>query len=159
MAHRTNQYAPAETVKAALADQLDCYRRLAMLSKEQSQHVFAADTEKLLTVLARREALTSDAAELEGTLGPIKSNWPQSAAAWSDENRSAVETMFRECRQLLGELTRRDERDAASLRANLALASNARLRADADSRVVRKINQRYAASAYHASPKKFDKSS
>ena len=144
---------------AALSLQLDCYRQLLPLSRAQSEHIGSRETDKLLQVLTRREALTLAAAEAEEALGPIKRDWPESAAGWTAAEREAAGALFRQCRDLLGEITRQDELDAAALRACLALTANARARADMDSRIVRKINQRYASAAYGAPARRLDRSS
>ena len=142
--------------RSALADQLDCYRQLAALSDEQSRHVFSGDTARLLALLERRQELTDEAARLEGTLRPIKVDWESATRHWSDADRVAVGEMIAESRRVLDELTRRDERDAAALRANMAMAGQSRQRAERDTRTLRRINQSYARAAYGPRAPKLD---
>lgn len=146
-------------VRAALADQLDCYRQLAALAKAQSRHVYSGDTDALLSVLAQRESLMAAATELEESLRAVKANFDRATGRWLDEDRAAVRSMFGEAKTLLAELTKADEKDAAALRARSAMAGGELRRLDAGDRSVRRINQRYAAAAYGKRAKGLDVSS
>ncbi len=148
--------ADAGRSRVAASDQLDCYRQLAVLSDEQSRHVFSGDTTALLELLQRRQGLTDAAARLEGTLRDLKSDWAAATHHWSGEQRDAVAAILRESREVLAELTRRDERDAAALRTNLALANQSSRRAERDTRTLRRINQSYARAAYGPRSPKLD---
>ena len=149
--------ADVNVVRAALRDQLDCYQKLQALSAEQSRHVFAGDTDALLDVLARREAITAAAGDLEVSLAPVKADFETATARWLDSDRSEVAAIFGQVRDLLEALTKQDEKDAAALRAQSARTGAELRRLDAGDRSVRRINQRYAAAAYGKSPSKVDR--
>ena len=132
----------------SLSDQLDCYRRMAHMAGEQSRAIFGGETDKLLAVLERREALTARAAELETTIGPFKRGWPRSADAMEDADRDEAQRLLGEIKRTLADLTKRDDKDAATLRARLAMTGGELEKAKVDDRHVRQINRRYAAAAY-----------
>ena len=138
----------AAAAVAALADQVDCYRRLAALGDEQTRLVLAGDSDGLLNLLGRRQSLTNSAAELESALAPLKRGWPDAAAAWPAGRREAARALLIESRDLLTELARRDDRDAATLRCLQATAGRELSRLNGSDRNVRRINQQYAAAAY-----------
>jgi hypothetical protein len=152
-------YHDPAVVREALADQLACYERLTKLAEEQGRAIYAGDTDRLLKVIARREDLTTQAAELEQAIGPVKQAWPGVAVHWSEEDTETVREMFRQCKQMLGDLTRTDDRDAATIRARLATCGGDLKQAEADRATVRRINNRYAAAAYAKPSQRLDRSS
>ena len=135
-------------VLTALEDQLDCYRQLANLSRQQADLIKSGETARLLDLLKQRERQTQAAAELEKSLATFKRNWPNGQDFWSDEERRRVEDMLQEAKSLLGELTRRDEQDALALRARMTQTKREIDDVQTDVRHVRRINQSYAAAAY-----------
>jgi hypothetical protein len=139
---------PPAVAISALSDLADAYKRLLALSDEQSRHVFAGETDALLETLAKREAIAGEAAALEQSIAGLRIDWPAAAGDWSDAHRDEAEAAFRLIRDRLTELAQRDDQDAANLRARMALTKNELGRASADDRLVRRINQQYAAAAY-----------
>ena len=146
----------ATAVLTGLADQLDCYRRMATMAGEQSRAIFGGETDKLLAILEQREHLTARAAELESTLKTFKSDWPASADAMEDADRDEAKRLLGEIKRTLASLTKQDDKDAATLRARLAMTGGELEQAKVDDRHVRQINRRYAAAAYGKPKGKLD---
>ena len=139
-------------VLTALEDQLDCYRRLADLSRQQADLIKTGETTRLLDLLKRRERQTQAAAELEHSLVAFKRTWPNGAELWSQQQRDEVEAMLAEARELLAELTCRDEQDALALKARMSQTKTEIDTVQCDARQVRRVNQHYAAAAYGKRP-------
>ncbi len=144
---------------SALRDQLDCYRRMAAMAGEQSRAIFGGETDKLLAILEKREALTNEVAELEKSIAPLKRDWPASADMWSDADRDEATRLLGQIKATLETLTKQDDKDAATLRARMAMTGGALQKIQADDRNVRQINRRYAAAAYARKPGKLNVSS
>lgn len=152
---QSNESSPRLDIKlvlTALEDQLDCYRRLADLSRQQADLIKQGETTRLLDLLRRRERQTVAAAELERSLVSFKRTWPRGAELWSQAERDEVEAMLAEARDLLAELTRRDEQDALSLKARMSQTKTELDTFQCDARQVRRVNQHYAAAAYGKRP-------
>ena len=140
----------ASLVLTALEDQLDCYRQLADLSRQQAKLIMNGDTVRLLDLLKQRERQTQAAAELERSLESFKRAYPAGVEHWATQQRQQVEAMLQEARTLLAELTQRDEQDALTLRAKMSQTKIELDEIATDARQVRRVNQHYAAAAYGA---------
>ena len=155
MADPASTTSPAAAL-TALADLADCYRRLLALGPEQTRCVFAGDTDGLLAVLTRRESLADDAASLEKSLSPLRRDWRSATKSWPDDRRDAAAAAFVTVRDLMAELSKRDDRDAATLRARMATTRAELGRAVAEDRAVRRVNQSYARTAYARRDRRVD---
>ena len=133
-----------------LAEQLDCYRRLADLGRRQGDLIATGQTAVLLDLLKDRQAQTTRAAECEQALAPFKRQWADRRQAFPDADRQRVEAMLGEAKRLLADLTQRDEQDALALRGRLGDADRERRQTLREQRDVRRVNRHYAAGAYAA---------
>jgi flagellar biosynthesis/type III secretory pathway chaperone len=137
-------YMNNDGVLTALAEQLDCYQRLAKLAKTQHDHVQNSRTEDLLLVLSQRQTLLEQIARLEQTITPARKSWPEYLSGLSESDRDRAESMLGRTRQLLEEITASDRDDALVLQQrkfNLGRGINAATAA-------RKFNRVYTAAAY-----------
>lgn len=132
------------------------YERLEELAREQGELIQAGRTEELLTVLQRRQLYVERIAEQEGLLQAVKRNWPQSAAAWPEPVRRRAEGRLAAIKHLLEQITTCDRRDMQALQAQNSDVSRQLHRSVADERTTRRVNQRYATSAYAARPSRMD---
>ena len=133
-----------QPVLAALEQQVACYRQLAKLAELQHEHVQQAQTEALLDVLGKRQAVLADLAALERVIRPAKAAWPAFAAALPADRRSQAEAHLAETRQLLEQITAADRNDTLVLQQRqLTLGKQINQAAAA-----RQVNRNYAAAAY-----------
>lgn len=132
------------------------YQRLEELARDQSGLIEAGNTEQLLTILQRRQLYVDRIAEQEMRLQAIKRNWPQSAADWPEPLRRRAQTLFTGIKALLEQITACDRRDMEALQARRSDTSRQLHRSVADERTTRRVNQRYATSAYAARPSRMD---
>ena len=147
MTMQTEHHDPHTTL-AALADQIDCYRRVAELAAEQSRHVRNGDTERLLIVLEQRQGQMDSITELEQSLAPVKRAWPASAESWSEAQREEAQGLLAESKRLLEQITTRDAEDMVALQGRRQEVGRQLQKMDSDGRAVRQINRRYATAAY-----------
>jgi len=133
---------------AALTEQLDCYRKLARLSELQRTYVEQNQTDELIGVLEARGTLLGDIARLEQLVAPLKRNWAAHAPAMSEAARASAAAMLAETRTLLEQITTADQDDVLLLQQR-KLNVGKQIQATGSAR---RINTRYAASAYGNSP-------
>jgi hypothetical protein len=134
----------ASAVLAALAQQVELYRKLAKLAAQQHQHVQLSRTEELLDVLQRRQEVLDAVAKLEEAVGPDKRQWTAFAAGLDASMRDQAEANLAETRRLLEEITTADRNDALVLqqrKLNIGRQLN-------QATTARKVNRNIAAAAY-----------
>lgn len=146
----------ATTLISQINRQVECYRRLAALAGEQSRQVEAGDTERLLEVLREREVVTHQASALERELGPLKQRWPDLPPGWSAQDRTEAQRLFGEARDLLAQITARDEQDALALQQRRFNVQQQLQQSDGQDRSARRINRAYAAGAYAQQASRMD---
>lgn len=136
----------------ALEKQLGCYTQLAKLAELQHEHVQNNQTEALLEVLGKRQAVLDEVASLEGTIAPAKQHWMEYVAKLDGNNRSRAEGLLAQTRELLERITAADRNDALVLQQRklnlgrqISQATNAR-----------QVNRTYAAAAYGSTKAKMD---
>jgi hypothetical protein len=133
-----------DAIISALQQQVDCYQRLAKLTKTQHEHVQNSRTEDLLLVLSQRQQLLEQIAVYEQTIIPAKRDWPQYLSGLSPEQRETADSLLDKTRQLLEQITTADREDALVLQQrkfNVGRGINQAVAA-------RKFNMNYAAAAY-----------
>ena len=134
----------ADSVLAALEEQVTCYRRLAKLAELQHVHVQHGQTEELLDVLQKRQEVLNDIARLEGVVGPQKRRWSSYLVEIEPADRVRAESLLTEARRLLEEITAADRNDALVLqqrKLNLGRQIN-------QASAAKQVNRNIAASAY-----------
>ena len=142
----------ADSVLAALEEQVTCYRRLAKLAELQHVHVQHGQTEELLDVLQKRQEVLNDIGRLEGVVGPQKRRWSAYLAEIESPDRARAESSLFEARRLLEEITAADRNDALVLqqrKLNLGRQIN-------QASAARQVNQTYAAAAYGTRQSRMD---
>ncbi|MDP9173006.1 MAG: hypothetical protein M3O30_03965 [Planctomycetota bacterium] len=129
---------------AALAQQVTGYQSLAKLAQAQHEYVQNSCTEELLAVLARRQDVLDQIAELEQCVAPVKKRWGEFLAELGEHDRLQAEFYLTETRRLLEEITSADRNDALVLqqrKINLGREIN-------QATAARMFNRNYAAAAY-----------
>ena len=142
----------ADTILAALTQQVCCYRRLAKLAEIQHEHVQNSRTEQLLEVLSQRQEVIEQIAEFERSLAPAKRRWSETVGALQPDSRAGAEQLLAEARRLLEKITIADRNDALVLqqrKLNLGRQINTATAA-------RQINRNYALAAYGAPASSMD---
>ena len=146
MTATTNPPATADPTLASLEQQVDCYRRLAKLAQLQHVHVEQNRTDALLDVLQSRRAMLDEIGRLEQSIGPAKERWGEFLASISGSDRSRVESLMNETRDLLQQITTADQNDVLVLqqrKLNLGRQIN-------QAKAARSVNRNYGTSAFGA---------
>jgi recombinational DNA repair ATPase RecF len=134
----------SDPVLAALAGQVDCYRRLSKLAAIQHEHVRQSRTEQLLRVLQARQAVLEQIAAHEQTVAPAKRQWADYAATLAPADRELAERLLAETRALLQQITSADQDDALVLQQRKLSLGREINRAT----VARQVNRNYVTAAY-----------
>jgi hypothetical protein len=133
-----------DVVLTALIQQVECYRHLAKLAMSQHDHVRASRTADLLSVLAQRQEMLDQIADLEQSVSPAKKRWTEYLNELPASDRAVAEQMMAESRRLLEEITTTDRNDALVLQQRkLNLGREIGL-----ANAARRFNRKYAAAAY-----------
>lgn len=128
----------------ALAEQVNCYRRLSKLTQIQHDHVRQSRTEQLLEVLQARQEVLEQITRHEQVVAPAKRQWPEYLMSLKPNDRGRAETLMAETRTLLQQITAADRDDALVLQQRkLSLGREINRAA-----VGRKVNQKYVTAAY-----------
>lgn len=136
----------------ALAQQVECYRRLAKLAEIQHEHVQSGETAQLLEVLGQRQQELDRIAMLEPEIRSDRAKWTAWAQAQEPASRARVESLLDETRRLLEVITASDRNDAMVL--HQRKQSMGREIRQASSAVT--VNRRYAAAAYGSQKSSMD---
>lgn len=142
----------AKQVISALAEQVECYRRLVKLAEIQHEHVQSGETQSLLEVLEQRQQELNRVALLEPALAGARGRW----AAWMEgkdpASRARVESLLAETRRLLELITAADRNDAMVLQQRKLSVGREMKQASSAATV----NRRYAVAAYGAPQSSMD---
>ncbi len=138
--------ATAKSILAALAEQVDCYRRLARLAAIQHEYVQQSQTEALLDVLNKRQDVLNRIGALERQVGPARRQWGAFIADLDESAREGAEALLKESRALLEEITSADRDDAMVLQQRKLNIG----RQIGQATAARHVNRSYAATAYAA---------
>ena len=133
-----------DPVISALAEQVECYRRLLKLSQVQRDFVQQSQTEELLDVLMRRQGVMTQIGELELVIRSARKQWGVYLAQLGDDGRERAQRMMEETRILLEQITAADRDDALVLqqqKLNLGRQIN-------QASSARQVNRNYAVAAY-----------
>jgi len=100
-----------------LDQQTHLYQRLDTLGVEQSNHIENSATDKLLSTLAKRQAVIDDITALNHRAEPFASDWPKLLDALPPEQRPGLRQRIDRLESLISRIAERDEADRATLEA------------------------------------------
>ncbi|MFI5377772.1 MAG: hypothetical protein ACHRHE_00580 [Tepidisphaerales bacterium] len=141
-----------QKVISALAEQVECYRRLVKLAAIQHEHVQSGETQSLLEVLAQRQQELDRIAALEPSLAGARGRWPAWMEGLGPALRPRAEALLGETRRLLELITAADRNDAIVLQQRkLSVGQEIKQAASAVA-----VNRRYAAAAYGSAKSTMD---
>jgi hypothetical protein len=135
-----------------LQQQLACYRKLAQLAQIQHSCVEQNRTKDLMTILAQRQGVLDEIADLEQVIGPAKRRWTEYLGELAPNDRGVAESMMAETRKLLAEITAADTDDSLILQQRKLNVGRDLQRAA----VAQRVNRTYAAAAYVKRPASMD---
>lgn len=102
-------------VVSALSRQCDLCRTLESLSVRQSEQIRSGDSDGLLRVLAERQGIVDQVAELNDELSPYRAQWETCLAAAGRDERSRLELLVTQLTDLVERIARQDDADRAAL--------------------------------------------
>jgi len=130
-------------LRRILDQQAGLYQQLDTLSRQQSDHVRSGETDRLIGVLGRRQALIEQITALNAELEPFTSNWDRLAPSLEAEQRDALRERIDTLDQLMDDIAGRDEADREALE---------RRRNQLDDEIGSLAAKKSAVSAYAGSP-------
>lgn len=139
----------ANTILAALTEQVACYRRLAKLAEQQHEFIQQEQTEELLRILTARQAELDQLLALGRTIAPAKKEWAQYLVTLPQATREKAESLMAETRTLLERITAADRNDVLVLQQRKLNIG----RQIGQVNTGRVVNRAYAAAAYGQKPK------
>lgn len=95
--------------------QQELYRQLEDLAGEQGRLVQSGDSELLLALLSRRQALIDRLTEVGRELEPYKQQWPEAWGQLERGDRDRIGKLVRHVQDALDRIMRQDERDRDAL--------------------------------------------
>jgi hypothetical protein len=134
----------SDPIIIALAEQVNCYRRLAKLAEAQHQHIQNSDTESLIDVLQHRQQLLDQMKDFENVIAPAKKQWNEYLGGLDGGSRARAESLLAESRVLLEKITTADRDDVLALqlrKINLG-------RQIQQTNAARQVNRSYVNAAY-----------
>ena len=141
-----------QLVMVSLAQQVECYRRLAKLAQVQHEHIRQGRIEQLLDVLKGRQQVLAQMNEFEEIVGPAKRQWEQFVADLDEATRQKAESLMAESKLLLNQITSADQDDALVLQQRkLNIGKEIR-----QATTARQIHRMYGAAAYGRRAPKMD---
>jgi len=114
----------AATLVGALTSQRDLCLALDTMSVQQAQLVRSGDGDGLLRVLAERQAIVDQIAELSDGISPYRNQWETCLAAASADERAALESVIKDITTLVERISRQDDADRAALESQRAVVSS-----------------------------------
>ena len=142
----------ADPTLNALAEQLECYKKLARLAEVQHEHIQQNQVEELLVVLEQRQVVLNQLANLEAVIAPAKAKWPEYLSKLDSVSKTKAESMLAQSRALLEQITTSDRNDSLVLQQRKL---NIGRQIDQASSA-RQVNKNYAAAAYGQKPTSMD---
>lgn len=113
---------PAE-VLGMLRKQASLYTRLEDYARKQRHLVAGEDAAPLLAVLAERQRLSSELAELGSSLAPVRGRWEKFRGELSAADRGEADRLVAETAACLRRVIESDEQDARLLSARRSLTA------------------------------------
>jgi hypothetical protein len=104
-------------VLGLLREQAALYAKLERCASRQRPLIAQEDTAPLLSLLAERQRLSMDLAEVNARLEPVRQDWEAIRGRLSYQDRCAVECLLAEIRARLRRLIESDEEDTRLLSA------------------------------------------
>lgn len=92
------------------------YERLQALAERQHALVTEDDPRPLLKILAQRQQLTDELAQLNGRMAPLRQDWSSVRAGWPAAQRAEADELVADVAARLKQLLSGDEDDARRLR-------------------------------------------
>lgn len=121
--HRQEPSEEKSAVLNMLREQASLYARLEDYARRQRHLVVGEDTSLLLAVLADRQRLSAELAELGTTLAPVRRNWESFRGELSERERGEADRLVAETAACLRRVIESDEQDARLLSARRALTA------------------------------------
>ncbi|UCG33044.1 MAG: flagellar export chaperone FlgN [Phycisphaerales bacterium] len=100
---------------ALLDKQLNLYQKLNAMAVQQHALVSEEDPAALLVLLAERQRLLDELAELDAKIAPVRREWDRISPTLSVSARRRAKAAFQESRQLLEEIIASDQKDTELL--------------------------------------------
>jgi hypothetical protein len=135
-----------DPVISALAQQVECYRRLLKLSQVQRDFVQQSQTEQLLEVLMRRQEVMSQINELEAVIRVARKQWGAYLLRLTEEERERAQRSMDQTRVLLEQIMAADRDDVLVLQQQKLSVGRQINQASG----ARQVNRNYAVAAYGA---------
>jgi hypothetical protein len=124
-AHATSLPLGPENILSLLREQVDLYAELAGYADEQRSMITMEDTGPLLTVLAKRQALSAKLGDVVQRLEPVRKNWETFRTRFDSTQRTEAEGLLADIKSRLRELIDRDEEDVRMLSARKQAVTSA----------------------------------
>ncbi len=105
----------AATLLELLQRQQALYENLRELGGEQTRLIEAADTERLLALLARRQQLIDQLTRLNQQLQPYKRDWTTCWASLDAGSRQRIGALIQRVQMLVDQIMKTDEADRVRL--------------------------------------------
>ena len=135
--------ANASSLIALLEKQQALFEQFHQFSSQQADFVASGQTESLLSVLASRQRLLDELANLKVELEPYRSDWQQFQSQLSVTQRQHVDDLLKQTHSYLQEVMEQDQRDQAALQ---------HLQGQVGSQLQRAVQAATAVQAYRAKP-------
>lgn len=114
-----------ENTLSLLREQVDLYAELAGYADEQRSMITMEDTGPLLTVLAKRQALSTRLGDVVQRLEPVRRAWETHRTRFDSAQRVEAEGLLADIKSRLRELIDRDEEDVRMLSARKQAVTSA----------------------------------
>lgn len=112
-----------EGVLRLLREQVSLYTRLEQCASRQRPLIAQEDTAPLMSLLAERQRLSVELAEVSARLEPVRRDWETLRQRFSHPERDEAEQLLAEIRERLRRLIDSDEEDARMLSARKQAAA------------------------------------
>ncbi|QDU72193.1 flagellar export chaperone FlgN [Mucisphaera calidilacus] len=106
----------AQALLDLVAQQRDLYQTLRLLSNQQNDYITKGQTEKLLSLLTRRQTLLDELRSVAEKIRPFRESWDQVRADLSEPNRLKLRAILDETDTLMRDIMERDRSDGDRLK-------------------------------------------
>lgn len=124
-ASATSRPRAPENTLALLREQVVLYTELAGYADEQRSLISMEDTGPLLSVLAKRQALSAKLGDVVQRLEPVRRDWETYRSRFDSAQRLEAEGLLADIKSRLRELIDRDEEDVRMLSARKQAVTSA----------------------------------
>ncbi len=92
------------TLESGLKAELEHYRSILQLSRKQGTAIDSGDTNQLLNLLEQKKDLIEKINGVEKDISVFKQQWETRREAYGEEERSGIETLFTDIREVLSQI-------------------------------------------------------